>query len=54
VRPLTPLEVLKIIKSGRVKKGGIDVDPGFRDSMIECAARLEIEIQQKIDSFLVE
>lgn len=36
----------------RYKKGGIDDDPGFRSSMMERAAKLEIELQEKILGFL--
>jgi hypothetical protein len=34
------------------KKGGIDVDPAFRSSMIDKAAKLEPEIQQHITNLL--
>ncbi|MFQ6572132.1 PAAR domain-containing protein [Pseudomonas sp. UM16] len=36
----------------RYKKGGIDVDPNFRSSMMERSAKLEIELQEKIYSLL--
>ena len=36
----------------RYKKGGIDVDPQFRASMIDRAAKLEVELQDKIYSLL--
>ncbi|VVP49708.1 hypothetical protein PS874_05163 [Pseudomonas fluorescens] len=35
------------------KKGGIDVDPAFRSSMIDKAAKLEPEIQQHITNLLL-
>ncbi|GKS08679.1 PAAR domain-containing protein [Pseudomonas syringae pv. theae] len=34
------------------KKGNIDVDPAFRNSMIDRSSKLEIELQEKIYSFL--
>ncbi|RMO74343.1 MULTISPECIES: PAAR domain-containing protein [Pseudomonas syringae group] len=34
------------------KKGNIDVDPTFRNSMIDRSRKLEIELQEKIYSFL--
>ncbi|PYD04877.1 hypothetical protein DND90_12900 [Pseudomonas syringae pv. maculicola] len=34
------------------KKGNIDVDPTFRNSMIERSNKLEIELQEKIYSLL--
>ncbi|HYQ51707.1 MAG TPA: hypothetical protein VES70_14945 [Pseudomonas sp.] len=34
------------------KKGGVDVDPGFRSSMMEQAAKLEVELQEMISGFL--
>lgn len=36
----------------RYKKGGVDVDPGFRSSMMERAAKLEVELQEMIFGFL--
>lgn len=36
----------------RYKKGGVDVDPKFRASMMERASKLEAELQDKIYSFL--
>lgn len=36
----------------RYKKGNIDVDPTFRSSMMERAAKLEIELQDKIHGLL--
>jgi uncharacterized Zn-binding protein involved in type VI secretion len=34
------------------KKGGVDVDPQFRSSMMERASKLEVELQEKIYSLL--
>ncbi|MEX5695099.1 hypothetical protein ABFV48_27215, partial [Pseudomonas syringae] len=34
------------------KKGGIDVDPAFRSSMIDKAAKLEPEIKKNITNLL--
>ncbi|MNJ38041.1 putative deoxyribonuclease RhsA [compost metagenome] len=36
----------------RYKKGGVDVDPDFRGSMIERSAKLEVELQEMIYSLL--
>jgi len=36
----------------RYKKGNVDVDPAFRRSMMERAAKLEVELQEKIYSLL--
>jgi len=36
----------------RYKKGNVDVDPAFRSSMMERAAKLEVELQEKIYSLL--
>ncbi|HDS0917277.1 TPA: PAAR domain-containing protein [Pseudomonas putida] len=34
------------------KKGGVDVDPGFRSSMMERAMKLEVELQEMISGVL--
>lgn len=36
----------------RYKKGNVDVDPSFRSSMMERAAKLEVELQEKIYGLL--
>jgi hypothetical protein len=36
----------------RYEKGGIDVGPKFRSSMIERSAQLEVELQSRINSLL--
>jgi uncharacterized Zn-binding protein involved in type VI secretion len=36
----------------RYKKGNVDVDPTFRSSMMERAAKLEVELQEKIYGLL--